>query len=111
MECAPMELGPRVRALPTARQSGNSEPIQNATQTACRNTAGRLKSRGAAVLACPLSESASPAPITPTSEKTRAVLADFATLPKTAAKSARASATAVAPYEVARLASQASLCR
>ncbi len=105
-----MECGPRVRALPTARQSGNSEPIQNATQTACRNTAGRLRSWGAAVLACPLSESASPAPITPTSDKARAALADFATQPKTATRSARAAVTAVAPYEVARPASQASLC-
>src|SRR5690242_20986173 len=58
-----------------------------------------FRSCGAAVLACPLSESASPAPITATSDKARAVLADFATLLKTAAKSARAAATAVARSE------------
>jgi hypothetical protein len=40
--------------------SGSSAPTQNATQTTCTNTDGRVSHCGAALLACPLSASARP---------------------------------------------------
>ena len=83
------------RRKPASR--GNSAPIQNATQTACTNTARRLISRGSAVPAWPLSESASPMPSKPVSDRPRAMRRDSAAQLNRPANNAIAAAIAVMP--------------
>ena len=78
-------------------RSGSSDPTQNATQIPCRKTAGRLTARGAALLACPLSASARPTPMRPTSESVRARPGDRAAKLNSAANSAKAATIAVRP--------------
>ena len=56
----------------TAAMSGSNAPTQNATQTTCTNTEGRVSSCGAALLACPLSASAKPATINAANDSRRA---------------------------------------
>ena len=74
-----------------------SAPIENATQTPCRKTAGRLMSRGSAVLACPLSESAKPTPSRPTNAKARETRGGFAATLNSPANRAITAAIAVRP--------------
>ena len=81
----------------TVAISGSSAPAQNVTQTTCTNTDGRVSHCGAALLACPLSASATPATIKANNEKRRARLSAGASNANKAANSAIMAAIAVIP--------------